>query len=262
MEEKAKNELLELYREALGNLQAKAVNEEAARAFQQVGEAAHGKLGALEAEAKDREAAVTASAQAPEVTLSSPLRQIEHLLQQEKAGLAALDARRTEYEQQLDREANRPLLIRKRISEAKREQEDASLQLQTLPGEEDAATMQARQWALETRYQALNTEMRMLDQELLTQPIRLDILKLERDKAAGSVASIRARVATLEELVTRKYQEEAGKAKAQAVSTRQGAEGKHQVVVQLAEQNARMSEQIANIASELDGLAAQMSESG
>lgn len=56
----------------------------------------------------------------------------------------------------------------------------------------------------------------MLDQELLSHPIRLDFLKTKRDKEVGSVAWIGVRVKALSELVNRKRQLEAEQSKIEA----------------------------------------------
>lgn len=49
----------------------------------------------------------------------------------------------------------------------------------------------------------------MLNQELLSQSARVDLLKVKQDQATGKVARIGARVKVLNELVNRKRQLEA-----------------------------------------------------
>jgi len=97
----------------------------------------------------------------------------------------------------------------------------------------------------------------MLDQELLSQPARVDLLQAKRDKAAASMRWVGTRVKLLEELVNRKRQEEATKARAEAAATRREAEGKHELVVGLAEQNAVLTEELVQTASRLNALAGQ-----
>lgn len=257
--EQNRKELLEFYRNTLSNLQAIASNEEASRAFQQAAEVAHQRMEAQASGAA--EGAAAESDESVELGLSSPVREIEKLLQKEKAALAALDARRADYDKQLGAETNRPLHIRKRISEAKREQEEVTLQLKiSPPAEESLVTTQARLWAWETRYQALKTEIQMLDQELLTRPIRFKLLEVGMDLTLGSMDTAEKRVALLQDLATRKHQDEADLAKAHAETTRQEAVGKHSLVVKLAERNAMLSEQVASIASGLDELGLRASK--
>ena len=169
-----------------------------------------------------------------------------------------MDARRADFEQRLEEEAGRPALIRQRLTEAKQQQEEVATQLKLPPpAGEDPATSEARRWALETDVDALSTEIKRLDQELLSQPARVDLLKVKRDKAAASMKWVGARVKILEELVNRKRQAEAEQARAEAEATRREAQGKHPLVLGLAERNAALSEELAQAAARLNALAEQ-----
>ena len=256
LEEEAKTKLVELYRKALSHLQAAAANTQAAEGFQKAAKTAPVEIQVLREQREDAD--VAAPEESLEADPSTPLRQLEQLLQKEKADLAAVDARRADAEKRLEEEARRPVLIRERLTQAKQEQEAVALQLKLpAPADEGPTTVEAKRWELETRYQALSTEIQMLDQELLSQPVRVDLLKAQRDKATASVTWIGRRIKRLEELVTRKRQDEADQAKTQAETTRQAAEGKHPLVIRLAEQNAVVSEEMASTASRLDELAEQ-----
>jgi potassium efflux system protein len=256
IEEEAKSKLVELYRKALSNLQTAGSNAQAAEDFRRAAQTAPAEVQTL------REELDKADSPTPEDTLevdpSTPLRQIEQQLQKEKADLAAVDARRADFEQRLEEAAGRPALIRQRLTEAKLKQEEVATQLKLPPpADEGPATSEARRWALETDFDALSTEIKMLDQELLSQPARVDLLKAKRDKAAASVQWIGARVKILDELVKRKRQEEAEQTRAEAEATRREAQGKHPLVLGLAERNAALSEELAQAAARLNALAEQ-----
>lgn len=64
--------------------------------------------------------------------------------------------------------------------------------------------MQARRWALETRYLALSTEIKTLDQELLSRSLRMQLLEAKRDKERASVAWISERVKALNDRIRQK----------------------------------------------------------
>ena len=118
----------------------------------------------------------------------------------------------------------------------------------------------ARRWVLETLHQMLSTEIRALSQELLSQPMRVDLLKIKREVAAVNVVQTRKRVNILEDLVNLKRQTEAEQGRTQAEMIRREAEGKHALVVHLAEQNAVLSDEIADITSGLSKLTQQVEE--
>ena len=256
MEEQAKTKLVELYRKALSNLQTASSNAQATEDFRRAAETAPAEVQAIREQME--ESSVAPPEDSLEVDDSTTLRQIEQLLQKEKADLAAVDARRADFDKRLEAEARRPSEIRRRLTEARTELEEVTVQLKLAPlAEEGQATADARRWALETRYEVLSTEIKMLDQELLSQPMRVDLLKAKRDKASASVQWVGKRVKVLEQIVSEKRREQAEQAKADAEETRREAEGKHPLVVQLAEQNAALSEEQAQIASRLDALGEQ-----
>ena len=256
LQDDAKADLLSLYRQALSNLQAATSSTEAAQAFQQARQTAPAETQAI------REKMDESRAVAPEDTLeanpSTPLPEIELLLEKEKADLAAVDARSSDFAKRLDEEAGRPALIRQRLTQAKDEQSEVAAQLKLpSPADEGPTKAEARRWVLETGYEALSAEIQMLDEELLSQPARVELLKARRDKAAASVVWVGKRVKMLEELANQSRQAEAETAKTTAAATRREAEGKHPLIVQLAEQNAGLTEEIAERASELAELTVQ-----
>ena len=251
--DEARTKLVELYRKALSNLETATSNAQAAEDFRRAAQTAPAQVQAI------RESMDESSAVPPEDTLevdpSTPLRQIEQLLQKEKADLAAVDAKRSDFEKRLEEEAGRPALIRQRLTEAKLQQEQVATQLKLPPpADEGPATSEARRWALETGFDALSTEIKMLDQELLSQPARVDLLKAKRDKAAASVQWVGTRVKSLDELAILKRQEAAELARAEAEATRREAQGKHPLVIRLAERNAALSEGLAQAAASLNAL--------
>ena len=114
-----------------------------------------------------------------------------------------MDARRADFEQRIEEEAGRPALIRQRLTEAKLKQEEVARQLKVPPpASEGPVTSEARRWALETESDALSTEIKQLDQELLSQHARVDLLKAKRDQAAASVRWVGTRVRLLDGIST------------------------------------------------------------
>gem|GEM_PF-1225577 len=260
IKEETKARLLELYRKALGNLQTTTSYEEAAMAFQRAAETAPAEVQALRDEMDQSSVADDATTDL-EVDASSPLPQIEQILQQEKADLAANDAERADFKKRLREAVSRPVLIRQRLTEAKREQEEVAGQFKLAPPvDEGPALTEARRWVLETHHQMLSTEIKALDKELLSQPMRVDLLKIKREEAAVSVVRTRKRVNMLEDLVNLKRQAEAEQGRTQAETIRREAEGKHPLVMRLADQNAALSDEIADMASRLGKLTGQVEQ--
>ena len=251
--EEARKQLLDLYREALDNLKTADADTQAAQGYTRIIDEAPARLEALRAVTMDlqgRDLALDLGA-----ALTDPLPQLEQRLQKERANLAAIRDQRTDADNRLAELSARPPLIRQRLLQARKQQEELATQLKLPPPEgEDATIRQARQWELDSRLLALNAEIKKLDQELLGQPVQQDLLTAERDKARADEEWTGRRVKALEELVNRKRQAEADQTLAQAEAIREAAAGKHPLVVRLAERNAALSEEIAGTISVLSGL--------
>ena len=251
--EEAKARLVELYRKGLSNLEAARAHKESAVAFQTTVETAPARIQAIRA-------SLEPGAQPPPLEslaadASTPLRELEQLLQQEQADLSAVDARRADFESRLDILERRPAAIGQRLTEATREREEVSAQLRTPPAEDAGATLsQARRWMLETRYLALSTEIEMLDQELLSRPLRMQLLEAKRDKEEASVDWIGERIRALNELVGRKRQQAAEQAQAEAEETQRETEGMDPVVVGLSEETAALSQEVNALTERLPAL--------
>ena len=256
MDEQVKTKLADLYRKALSNLGTASSNLEAAEAFRRAAQTAPVQIQSI------REEMAASSLSGPMGTLrldpSASMAEVAQLLQKHKADLAAADATRADLDKRLDHEAARPTLIRQRLTEAKERQQEIAAELKLPPASEEGPAMtEARRWVLGTRYQALSAEITMLDQELLSQPVRLDLLRVKRDQEDASVKRVGARVKRLEDLLNRKRQDEAEKAKATADVMRRDAEGKHPLVMDLAGRNTKLSEELADSAAELALLAGE-----
>ena len=256
IDEQAKEKLLQLYRKALVNVETAASNEKSALAFQQASKDAPATIRQLGKQTDEVNAELDNDTLIRK--LPANLQKIEQLLQQEKAELALQDAKLLDVELRLQEEAGRPAIIRQRLPEAKQQLEDAYSELkQPQSTKDDAATSQARRWVLESRVQRLSAEINMLNQELLSQPLRIDQQEAERDRAQTGIRWSTARISALESQVTLKHQGEVNQARLEAEVILDQSAGKHPLVVQLAGKNADLSNQIASMVSRLDELTQQ-----
>jgi hypothetical protein len=86
---------------------------------------------------------------------------------------------------------SRPALVQQQLLQAKQDREslEAELNLQD-PASQSSGAGQAAYWSLTTRGAALRSEIGMLDQELLSMPMRVDLLEAQRDRSARSVKRV------------------------------------------------------------------------
>lgn len=251
--DETKAKLVELYHKARSNLQAASSNAKAAETYRRATKIGPVQVQALHDELD--ESNIPPPLESLTLDLSTPLREIGQLLQKEQADLAAVDARRADFEQRLIREEGRPTAISQLLAQARQAQAEVAAALKAPPAADAGpALIQATRWVLATRYWALSAEIKMLDQELLSLPIRLDLLKAKRDKEVASVAWIGARVKALSELVNRKRQLEAQQSKLEAEAKRLEIAGLDPMLVRLADQNAAITDDLNAVAARLNVL--------
>jgi len=171
---------------------------------------------------------------------------------QEKANLAAVKTKLDDFQTRLESAKARPTAIQQQLLTANQDKDDLESQLKLPPAEGELPWLtEARRWAQTTRVAALRSEIAMLDHGLLSLPMRVELLEAERDQAAHNVDRITARVTILNELSTQKGSAEAEQAEAAAEAAVSDAAGKHQLIQELAEENAELTREGSTLADEL-----------
>jgi potassium efflux system protein len=257
LEEATKTRLLELYRKALSQLEKASSFEAAAASFAKARQEAPRQAEVLRAEL-DKAPKGPPTLKGLGVSEASPLPDLEQALVKEGADLAALDAKVADLDKQSEEQAGRPDAARKRLTELKQIQGqiDAELKVPSAEGEPPALT-QARQWSLETQRNAVSAEIHALDSELLSHPMRVSLLKAQRDRTARSRDNVAAGIALLNEVVNQRRRAEAEQAQAEAAAAEREAAGKHPLLGELAKQNAALSQGLSAVAGELEKATAQ-----
>jgi potassium efflux system protein len=256
LDEESASRLKEQYRRALGNLEAAQASTSIAQQFAEARESAGDEA------KKERDTLARLEAEQGEVTVSiSPdmaAVDIEQLLNQEKANRAAVDAKLNDLEQRLKAEASRPSQIRQRLIEARDQTGQLAKQLATpSPASESARAAEARRWVLETQAAAVSAEIKALDQELLSQPMRIQLLQAQRDRSARSLKRLDTRVELLEEALAKRRSSEAEKAVAEAETASDAAETGHPVARELADRNKALGLELTRLTRELEQTAAR-----
>lgn len=171
------------------------------------------------------------------------------------ADMAVEETRVSEFEKRFDASADRPAAARARLIEVKQILDELDQDLEQLPLAGDSPELsRARRWALEARRTAAWAEGRMLDQELLTQPSRVELYRAKRDQAAEALKDLRARQRVLEELQSQRRKADAAAAQEATERADREAEDKHPLVRELTGENVTITEALGQLAKRLDGL--------
>ncbi|MEP4485833.1 MAG: mechanosensitive ion channel domain-containing protein [Halioglobus sp.] len=253
-EESAK--LLTLLRSAQSNLQKINRNAELAESFRDANVSAPEQTRItrekIEQE-KDADPLVTLAAL--EVDLDMPLRELDRYLQDERAALAASKARTENFSRRLLDEESRPTVIRQRLLELSQQQEEAAAQLRVpMDPAEDQSLNEARRWVLQTEVAALAAEIKALNEELNSQGVRRDLLEAQSEQEDIRLTQIETRLEALSTLVNRRRQQEAAEANETAEQVRKDTIGSDPLLIELAERNAELTNDLNETAARLDEL--------
>ena len=254
LEASAKAKLIDLYRNTLPSLDAIATNTEAADRF-------HKAATDAPAETKRIRDALAQPVEPPKALPTrddTALTDLEQQLQKQKAEVAALEAQLADHRKGIAETDSRPVTLRQRLADARREAEKAEEERRATPPADDTPLMaEARRWMLDANATALATEVRMLEEELLSQPARLDLMRAQADQAARRLEAAKADYVALETQVNDRRRADAERAKEQAKAVERDVAGKHPLLKHLAEQNAALGDALGAMASSLEAMTAE-----
>jgi len=251
LDEANKSSLLDLYRKTISLIQQRRSNEAAIAEYIAARESAPRESAALRKELEWMES--RAPPKLPDSLLRKALPELEQQLLGEKADLTGLTGSLDELGALLDTQSQRPQLVRERLDEARKRQAEITDELQLpTPEGQPQRLIEARRWVLEQEARALGAEIEMLNQELFSQPMRIELLGARRDKAALELNRQSQYVELLESLVAERRRSEAETAKQAAEETERQAFGKHPLVQDVAQQNTLLGEELNELAAALE----------
>ena len=252
LDEATRNLLLEHYRKASSLIAERQRYKAAGDEFESARESASEQARVLRKELEELETDI-APQLLPQDSSLKPLPELEQQLLSEKVNLSALSDQLGELEALLESQTQRSTIVRDRLTEAKkRSMIVADELLISVPEGELPLLSEARRWALEQEALALEAEIHMLDQELLSQPMRIELMNAQRDKATLEISRFSKTVENLENIIVERRSAEALTAKEETEETQRQAFDKHPQVQALADKNALLSETLSGLAKSLE----------
>jgi len=252
LEESTRNLLSELYRQAIGSLEAAATFRDSAHRFESAILSSKEDVERLRADLEQQRQ--QADTRQVDVT-GLALEDAELQLQEAKAERATIEARLAEITAQVDKQIERPAIVRQRVSETK----NRIAEIQAEAGRQAAAgeapeVVQARAWARDTRLEQLRARVLVLGQELASQPVRLEALRAQKKLLELNLVTSRKKVATIETAVNEARMQDTERAKIKARAAEAIAAGSHPLVMELAGRNTELSEEIDALAGAIENL--------
>ncbi len=259
LDEETAKTLVGLYRRALTNIERARVERVNADALAESAEHAPGEL------ENTRKSIEKLRASEPtdglRISDRATLSGLEQSLSDEKAKLVAAQERLANLRAQYTAEAARPALARQRLGDARVEREAALSERNATPpiGEMREVT-EARHRHLDSRVLRLGAEIHKLEQELLTQEVRLGLLEAQEEYAGLEVERATARSRVLEETISGRRGAEAEQALQEAVTASQELSSQYEVVTRLAAENVEMGDRLTQRSLEIESASAQRDE--
>jgi len=252
-----KKNLTNGYQTALSNLEMAITNQNAADKFSKFRKTAPEQTRNIRKELEQAKESSKASSSDVKlnITKKTPLPQLQQLLLQEEANLASIQTRLSDDEERLNNMLSRPAMVQKRLLQAKKRQEkiDGKIKIPA-PKTESPQETEVRHWMLVAEEQALREEIEMLNQELISQPIHIELLRAQIDQKVWDIKPIEKRVHILQKRVNELHIAEAEKTQKEAQAAQEKSRGKHSLVQMMAKKNASLSEYISFLANHLDEL--------
>lgn len=249
LDEKNKKQLLEEYKKILGYLDSIKTNKRQSQIYRDAIKQVPEEIKVLEEKLKKYEKQQEQEKSSEKILKklqSTSLSELEPQLDSESANLEAVKAKNNDLNQRLNSEAESAPEIRKQLIETNQMLELLLEDKKFSPTGGTADEKKAKQWLLDSHIADLRSIIKMLDLELLSHPVRLQLLKLKKEKSDYDLNKIMTLVGILKKQVELKrsldIQEAQEVTRAEAIK----AQGKHDLIQSLAKSNAKLSE-IINI---------------
>ncbi len=190
---------------------------------------------------------------------STPLTELEQALATKLAGSAAAEARLADLESQIAAQVDRPAKARARINELRSGMDQLAAMINSEPAPAAPAMLtDARKLAAQLKLEARTAELKKLDQEIVSNNVRLELKRAQRDTAARALVNLRRELEVLQSAVNEKRQISATQALQETTLAELAAADKHPVVRELAEGNVELTSELPTVAGEIERVTGEL----
>jgi potassium efflux system protein len=255
LEEAARNALVEQYRRTLTDLESARTFEAKGKEILKSLEDAPKETAEIRKQLESGESGASADAEVPKDLGPD---EIAQRVAKIKTETALAEAQLAELDKLLEGSSTRPTQARARVLELRQALDESAKeqQGQPVPEGQSADLTQATAWALEARGQAQLAELRAIEQELASLPVREALYRARRDQEMIQLDWLKRQRAALEALQVESRKADAEQARVEAEAAQREAAGKDPLLQQVARENAEITASLADLAKRLDGLGA------
>jgi len=241
---------LEIYQSALTQLKASMRDDESASRFKQSIDEAVDRKAELDAALQE---AVSASRTPPGVPDGLNLAQLEQRLDQAQADKKIAENKLAELQARLTNERQRPNQVTEGLANIKLQLQEIGKKLETRKVPHGSVAQGEAEWvALMINQQAMRSRLNRLEMERLSSGPRTEHLKTQIEILREELKQAEAHVLAMQETLTELRSEEAKQAQELTEQAELEAKGKHPLIREAAERNARLSDRLGKLADRLE----------
>lgn len=241
--------LLRLYGDTRAALVAARQFKESRESFAQARAGAADRAAAIEAGLIERELATDTAIESSDATLAD----IEQTMQVRRAELDARRSRLAEINEAVTAMPERAAQIRARLTELGSALPEMQSQLALMPRTvEPGSAAEASLWLAEAQVARAIAEKASLDEELLSQPMRLQLLAAQQDLNSHDIRGLERYLQSLDRRAALLREGKASQAQSAAEEVVVSVQGKHELVQELANENAALSASFSTLSSAIE----------
>ena len=245
-----KNTLVGLYEQSLNNIQQASRSRERAQQYEHSRTTADDQARQI---SQSLAGGVTDSEFNEQHYQNAAIVDIQQDLAKQEGDLASLRSKRASLDQEMSSQANRVAAIRQRQNQIQIELSQAETDAARLQQEELSAVLQqAKYWNLQTKKSALSYEADMLDQELLSEPMRSRLMSAQKAQLARDEKQLAGDIEKLERILMQRRKGDAQRSVALAEKALSAVRQEGQEVQQYVEKNRELSQELALLTDKLN----------
>ena len=257
LSEEARNRLLEQYRAILSQLKELEVFNQSVVRYRDILNSAPGQIAAINTQIEQIRAQ---HATDPPVHLpkNADLQEIERLLAAKIAELNTIQTQLADLPKRIEDVNRQPATARTRLNAINIELEQVNQELgQPIAGTSPDAEQQARQWLSLSRRDRLRAETQMLEQQLASFNLRLDLAKAQYELAQYQLQQVQTQRTWLDSQADRLRRIEAEQVRDETLATERALEDAHPLLRSIATANSALGENISQLARDLERVTEQ-----
>lgn len=260
LSEELKNRILAAYYESEDDIAELEAQDAQAESFKQAMASLPLEIKQLARQISEVEAAL--KNRKPEKLNNVPIDELEQRVIIEKTRLSDLDAEISRVEAQIGDLLNHPQLLREKVSEAKDKQASSQQGQQSLGSRsgDNLYEKEAEQARQETRQRLLNSTLKTLEMDNISNPLRLQSQKDRMRLLSLQREQLNLLIADLENHLLDRRQQEIDKERAELLLAEKEAEGKHPLIQAATKENMQYNRSLQNINKNLEQYLLQKNE--